>query len=199
MSTSELDTRTTLFGRLRAADNATAWREFQSRYGGMLLRFCRSLGLQHADAEDAVQAVLSKLVAGLSTFQYDRNRGRFRDYLFRCARTAIFDLKSGQKRAANPVVHHNGDVHHAHDHALEAAFEREWVNHHYRLALMHVRASMDPRSIAVFEEALMNRPARQIAESMGMTENAVYKALQRVRDRLREQITRQVHEEDGPE
>ena len=200
MAPQNIETRTTLFDRLRTCDDQGAWREFESCYGQMLYRFCRSLGLQHADAEDAVQGVMSKIVSGIKNFDYDRKRGRFRDYLFRCARSAISDLKSSQNRAAAAVVS-NGKIasdFHWNDWA-ESQFEREWVHHHYRRAIECLRLVVDTASLSVFDATLRNRSVREISQEMNMSEDAVYKSLQRFRARLREQITRQIQEEDGDE
>src|SRR5262249_19538676 len=102
-----LDTRRTLLGRIRAGEDVSAaWREFEATYRDMLLRFCLSRGLQLVDAEDAVQQVFTKLVTGLKRFEYDPAKGRFRDYLFRCARSALADAKSCPDQARPAVFDH---------------------------------------------------------------------------------------------
>ena len=199
MNRQNIETRTTLFDRLRSSDDHAAWREFDRQYGQMLYRFCRSLALQHADAEDAVQAVLAKLVNGLRNFEYDRKRGRFRDYLFRCARSAISDLKLSQNRHGTTVVSNGGIDDALWNQGAGNHFEREWVHHHYRRAIESLRMVIDPASLSVFEATLRNRSVREISQEMNMSEDAIYKSLQRFRTRLREQIALQIREEDGDE
>lgn len=185
-------TRATLFDRLRSPENAAAWREFERLYADMLFRFARSIGLQHADAEDVVQTVFARFMASIERFEYDRSRGRFRDYLFRCTKNALADLKSSQNRAlASVVLSDNSDT------DLKQQFEQEWIRHHYRHAINHLSTHMNPRDRAIFEDALIKRPIREIAAEHAMTETAVYKVLQRTRDRLRERIALQVRQEDG--
>lgn len=188
-------TSATLLKRLRAGNDASAWREFELAYRELLLRFVLSRGFQHADAEDVVQAVFTKLVRGLGRFEYDRSKGRFRDYLYRCARSAISDATSRPNPAA-PGVSDSAIAWVADERDDQEAFEREWVDHHYRRAAAHVRASAEPRTIAVLDAVLAGTPPAVIAKELGMSEDAVYKAFQRVRDRLRAQIARQVREED---
>jgi len=96
-------TRATLLGRIRDGVDTAAWRELDGVYREMLLRFCRSRGLQHADAEDVIQLVFVKLTVGLQRFEYDRTRGRFRDYLFRCVRSALSDWAACQSRSGSAV------------------------------------------------------------------------------------------------
>src|SRR5262249_54521926 len=106
---SERTTRATLLGRVRDGDDAAAWREFDGAYREMLLRFCRSRGLQHADAEDVIQLVFVKLTGGLRRFEYDPGRGRFRDYLFRCVRSALADWAKCQSRIGRAVSLEDAD------------------------------------------------------------------------------------------
>lgn len=90
-------TRITLLSRVRNPSDSAAWAEFESRYRDLLVRFCRRQGLQQADAEDVVQVVMSNLAKSLPRFAYDPARGRFRDYLYRCARNAISQWSSRPK------------------------------------------------------------------------------------------------------
>ncbi len=46
------NTRPSLLTRVRNPDDHKAWREFESRYGDLITRYCRSVRLQHSDAED---------------------------------------------------------------------------------------------------------------------------------------------------
>jgi RNA polymerase sigma factor (sigma-70 family) len=188
-------TSATLLLEVRDSGNAAAWAQFETRYREMLVRFCRSLGVQHADCEDITQAVFAKLLAGLHGFEYDPAKGRFRDYLFRCVRSALVDWAARPKPAGWSVVPHEGRGLGDADSAGQA-FEREWMNHHYRLALAAVRQRVDADSVAVLEATLAATAVPEIARRLKMTEQAVYKVQQRMRGYLREQIAHQVREED---
>lgn len=187
-------TRATLLELIRDSADADAWRRFEATYREMLLRFGRSRGLQHADAEDVVQVVFAKLVSGLRRFEYDPARGRFRDYLFRCVRSAMADLGRCPEPRGSEVLPDSGSR--AEDPADESRFEQEWVAHHYRLAIAGLRGTVEPASIDVFQALLDGRSVREVAVEKGMGEAAVYKVQQRMRERLRERIAEQVREED---
>jgi DNA-directed RNA polymerase specialized sigma24 family protein len=60
-----------------------------------------------------------------------------------------------------------------------------------------VGASVEQRSSQVFARLLDGETVREVAAQFGMSEQAVHKIKQRVRDRLREQIDLQIREEDG--
>ncbi len=198
-------TRLTLLSRVRDTGDLAAWQEFESTYREMLVRFCLSQRVQHADAEDVVQVVFSNLAKTLPTFAYDPGRGRFRDYLFRATRNAI----SGLFARKRPMTGVEGlselgtgaccDAHESSSSpspAEDQAWEREWVAHHYRRALAMVRSQFEERSISLFERNVSGVPVSLLAQEYGMSEEAVYKVRQRVRARMQELIEEQVRDED---
>jgi RNA polymerase sigma-70 factor (ECF subfamily) len=189
-------TRGTLLERVREGDDAAAWREFDAAYRDMLLRFCRSRGLQHADAEDVIQLVFVRLASGMRRFEYDPARGRFRDYLFRCVRSALSDWAACQRRAGSGVaLLEDNSPEQLSDFAR--ALEQEWVDHHFRLAIEEVSRTADPGAIEILRATLAGRSVRDIAHEMGMQEMAVYKAQQRLRDRLRARVAVQIAAEES--
>ncbi|HEX2837708.1 MAG TPA: sigma-70 family RNA polymerase sigma factor [Phycisphaerales bacterium] len=195
-------TRGTLLHRVREGApggeaDAAAWRELDDTYREMLLRFCRSRGLQHADAEDVIQQVFARLIDGLRKFEYDRTKGRFRDYLFRCARNAISDWAGarGCQNLPGAGVVPVSEV--ASESEWEESFRQEWVDHHFRRAMQEVEKTADAQSVEVLRATLAGRSPKEIALTLGMQEMAVYKAQQRMRDRLKARIAEQVEEEDS--
>ncbi|MFO0830853.1 MAG: sigma-70 family RNA polymerase sigma factor [Phycisphaerales bacterium] len=204
MSPGANETRLTLLSRVRDPSDTAAWREFEDMYREMLVRFCLSQAVQHADAEDAVQQVFTNLSRTLPGFVYDPQRGRFRDYLFRATRNAITALRSRKRPITGLMplsqdesrVGWEPDTGDQPSPAESAAWEKEWVAHHYRRALTKVRAQFEPRSVEVFERNVAGVSVALLAQEFGMTEEAVYKVRQRVRARMQELIEEQVRDED---
>jgi len=90
-------TRPTLLGALR---EGLRWEEFVALYGRLILSWGRSdFGLQASDADNLCQEVLLRVWRGIATF--DPARGRFRAWLYACARNAACNLRRGQ---GNPLV-----------------------------------------------------------------------------------------------
>jgi RNA polymerase sigma-70 factor (ECF subfamily) len=195
MSRQSVPTRATLLELVRSSSDAEAWRRFEATYREMLLRFCRSAGLQFADTEDAVQIVFTKLVTGLQRFEYDPAKGRFRDYLFRCARSAIADLRRCPIPTEDAVVL-EVNAPQADDPGLATLFENEWTGHHYRMAVASLHASTDARSVQVFDALLAGKSIRDVAGEFSLSEAAAYKVQERMRERLRQRILEQVREEN---
>jgi transposase-like protein len=60
-----------------------------------------------------------------------------------------------------------------------------------------VRAQFDNRNIELFERSLNGESVAALASAYGISEDAVYRARQRIRERLQELIAMQVRAEDG--
>jgi RNA polymerase sigma factor (sigma-70 family) len=195
-------TATSLLSRVRDPNDSDAWRQFDARYRELLLRFCYRQGLQPADAEDVVQSVFAKLAKTLPEFIYDRERGRFRDYLLRCVKGALHDWAEKPGRRWSPLRSSmsgssaTGSFPGADGNELVAAWEEEWVAHHYRLALETVRRTFEARSVEIFDRCIDGAAVSDLARQYEITEQAVHKVRQRIRDRMQELIAQQIREED---
>lgn len=193
-------THPSLLARVRDPADAAAWREFEGRYRDLIRRYCRAKGLQAADAEDVGQLVLLALARALQGgFAFDPARGRFRDYLGRVVNNAIRRHVSRPKQSPHlldtAVLEHlmtGGEE------APDAPWEREWMQHHFRLAMRAVRAECKPSSLGIFERLLTGLSVPAVAEACGTTPEAVYKVKQRIRERLKERIEQQVRDEEFP-
>jgi DNA-directed RNA polymerase specialized sigma24 family protein len=73
--TTDSETSLTLMEMLREDPrNTVAWDRFVRRYYPKIHRWCRSWGLQEADAEDVAQDVIAKLTQKMASFRYDQSR-----------------------------------------------------------------------------------------------------------------------------
>lgn len=194
-------TRASLLSRVRNSADHDAWRDFQERYRELLLRFCLKRGLQHADAEDVVQGLFLDLAKALPQFVYDPQRGRFRDYLYRCTRSGIFRWSRRSNGRWQALDNHGGALAgeisgEISDPAEAAVWEQEWVAHHYRMAMERVRADFEPQNVEIFQRNLAGESIASLAADYGLQEQAIYKSRQRIRARLQELVAGQVLEED---
>lgn len=192
-------TSPSLLERLRDPDDRAAWREFDRRYGDLIVRYARARGLQAADAEDVRQMALLGLSKSMPGFHYAPQRGRFRSYLGAVVRHAIFRWKSrircpGPDAAALPLFEGDAPVDDAAE--LDKEWDREWVAHHCRKALATVRETHDPQSVEVFERLLAGDDPATVASARQISLDAVLKIKQRVRARLRDLVSEQIREED---
>lgn len=71
-------TRASLINELRRGITSTvSWNEFVSIYGPLVIGFCRKYQLPHPDANDIAQEVFIRVFKGVSTLEYEPNKGRF--------------------------------------------------------------------------------------------------------------------------
>lgn len=185
-------TSAALLQSLRDPANATVWNDYVGRYRPLLLGYARRLGLADADAEDVAQHVLLEFATGFRAGRFDPARGRLRDWLFGIARTSV---KGWRRRlAARPVqftgtegatdaVERIEDT----DHDLEKLWEQEWRDAVLRQCLVEVRREVSEQTLMAFDLfARRGLPATEVAQQLGMTENAVFGAKRRVLRRIRE-------------
>src|SRR5690606_13769623 len=148
-------TRASLLSRLREPSDDAAWREFDGTYRELIVRYCRSRHLQAADAEDVRQIVMLNLTRTLPSFAYDPARGRFRHYLCRTIRNAIFQFYARPSQRGEALSHVEPSLLATDDAAeQDEIWQREWMDHHYRLAMKTIRATFEPRSVEVFDRLL---------------------------------------------
>jgi len=188
-------TSATLLFRVRDPADRAAWREFDARYGDLIVRYARRSGLQHCDAEDLRQAVMLRLFKAMPAFQYEPQRGRFRSFLGRIVFNEI--VRRGLRpKLDSGGVDENEDLSREPAADADPAWEREWMNHHVRVAMQCVRQTFDRRSVEAFERLLAGQTIEQVAHDLEMSAAGVHKVKQRVRERLRELVMGQIRAED---
>ncbi len=188
-------TQPSLIGRLHDHDDHEAWREFDRRYGPLIVAYARRRGLSLPDAEDLRQVVLVSLASAMRTFELRPERGRFRSYLGRVVGNAIH--RAHRRPFRRP------DVLELDETLLSALpgpkeddpWQEEWVNHHLRRAMSRVERDFEPGSVEVFRRCLAGQRPAEVAAALGMSTAAVYKAKQRVRDRLKAVVAEQLRDE----
>ena len=190
-------TNTHLLEGLRSSGNRTVWRQFVERYRPMIVGYaCRSFGFSASDAEDAAQATLTAFVQAYQQGRYDRDKGRLRKWMFGIAVRQLRNLarKRGRVREVQIVDESDGTgliPRVPDERSLEDAWEQEWRRAVLRQCMEEVRFQFDKTTVGAFElYAWKGWPVGQVAEHLGMTENAVYLAKKRILKRIRELLPR---------
>jgi len=183
-------TRTTLLDRLRGGADPVAWDEFFQRYWRLIYAFARHRGCSHETAEDVVQDVLLEVFEHKDVFQYDPQRGRFRDWLGILVRNRVVDRRrrASERDRARGGDSGSGRVEIEDDGAPpDAAWESEFEQALLMVLLDVVRREADPRDYLAFELLTLGElPGAAVADITGLSRNAAYKARRRVLERLLE-------------
>ena len=195
----EPSTSASLLQSARRGD-ADGWRRLAQIYGPIIYGWARRCGCQSADAADVMQDTLTSMTMALSRFDHDQPDSTFRGWLWTITRNKIRDRARGSdelaaggteanlrlQQVADPIVD-------ATQRAIDASeppseLESDFASARSR-ALALLRGSFDPRSWQMFwETTVQGREPAHVAEEMGVSRWAVYKARARVLQRLQQQM-----------
>ena len=168
-----------------------AWQRLVDLYAPTIFHWCRQAGLRDEDAGDVVQEVFKSVVAGLEGF--DRDRGGFGAWLRGIARHRIQD--HFRRQGGLPAARGGTD---AQRQFLEIAdmpdssfpdYQKNPEADVWHRAVELVRAEFEAGTWQAFWRVAVDgqRPA-DVAEELGMTLGAVYKAKSRVLRRVRQEL-----------
>jgi RNA polymerase sigma-70 factor (ECF subfamily) len=187
---SSLNTRPSLLVRIRDTRDTESWGQFVDVYGPLIYRYARSRGLQDADAADLVQDVLVEVGRSIPVFQYQPERGRFRDWLGTLTRRQLGLLL--EKRARGGKV--NGEaVRIALEQISAGQTDTEWITAFQarvlQAAMERIRPHFHVDTWRAFERTwLEHQPVADVAVQLGMQPDSVYVAKSRVLKRLTEEV-----------
>jgi RNA polymerase sigma-70 factor, ECF subfamily len=181
------NTNPSLFLRLNHAAPAPrelAWEDFERYYAPIIGGFAARLGAKGQDVDDIVQDVLMGFFARSPTFVYDPEKGRFRGYLKVCTyRVIVKRLASNGRLPLQSMETTDEEAF-----AVEQAWSSVWDREVLALALDEVRKQIgETKAFAAFEMYVIeNKPAEDVATSLKMHLNSVYRAKEHVTQMLRE-------------
>jgi RNA polymerase sigma-70 factor (ECF subfamily) len=175
---------------LREGADTLAWDEFFQRYWRLIFAGARRHGCSEDTAEEIVQEVMLGVFQRRDVYRYDPQRGRFRDWLGTLVRNKVADHRrrpSGRIRGRGGESHPGFNEPVSHDAAPDDAWESAFEETLLMVLLDMVQREMNPRTYQAFELfALHDLPAAKVAQTTGLTPNAVYQARKNVVKRLRQ-------------
>jgi RNA polymerase sigma-70 factor (ECF subfamily) len=176
-------TSSSLLERLRQPADQAAWERFVELYTPLLYYWARRMALQQHDAADLVQEVFAILVQKLPKFRYDRDKS-FRSWL----RTVTMNKWREKCRHAEPAGDGSlGGL--ADGDSADEVWNAEYQQVVMRRALEIMQADFQPATWkACWALVVEGRSAAEASKELGLTENAVYLAKNRVLRRLRAEL-----------
>lgn len=172
----------TLLTALGQRDNPNwpaAWSRFNDIYGPILYRLAKKYGLQPTDADDMTQVVLITCVRTLPRFQYDRRRGRFRNWIITVAMNEIKKLWKKRDRLEGSLLPG------ADPEETETWFEGVETARVIDLAFDKLRGQIPADQYEAMQMIRAGRKPKEIAKAMGRDRNWVdgvkFRSLKRLR------------------
>ncbi|MFO0941191.1 MAG: sigma-70 family RNA polymerase sigma factor [Pirellulales bacterium] len=189
------ETRNSLIMRLHDQRDIAAWDQFVTIYGPLILRLARSKGFQDSDANDIVQEVMLAISKAIHRWDPDRNKGRFRDWLFRIARNMMINFLTRRKFQQLGNGQSISELLQVHPAVVELdsdatrEFDLEYRRELFWVAADKVRKEVRPNTWEAFQlTAIEELSVSSAARKLGMKEGAVLVARCRVLARLRNTV-----------
>jgi RNA polymerase sigma-70 factor (ECF subfamily) len=190
-SNSAFHTRPSLLLRIKDAQDAVAWTAFVEIYAPLVYRYCRRKGLQDSDSADITQEVMAQVARSIRAFEYEPQRGRFRDWLGSVIHSKVMNhFRSGHRAGLEQTGAGNGLPELVAIGDPGSDWASEFNNHVLRAGLDRIRPHFEPVTWRLFERVwLQGQKASECAAAEGVPIDAVYVAKSRVLKRLREEVT----------
>jgi RNA polymerase sigma factor (sigma-70 family) len=182
------ETRPSLLRSLRDRDApASAWREFFECYAPSVYRVARRRGLGAEDADDVVQQVMLAVSTHLADFRYDRDRGRFRQWIKTITGHKICDFYRHRDATPDRTQLDGLDGYPGPADEAAALWDEEWRIQDLRHCLLQVAREIAPKRFEAFElYVLQGVSAEETARRLDMTRTHVYVTRTQVIRRVRE-------------
>lgn len=187
------ETRDSLILRLPDKCDVEAWDQFVSIYEPLVYRLARAKGFQDADARDVTQEVLVAVSRAVQRWEPDRERGRFRDWLFRIARNLMINFMT--RRTHRAIGSGGSEMTELLDQQIdpgseaESTFDLEYRREVFHRAANLVRKQVKARTWQAFWRTSVELQAIQaVAVELKMSTGAVHIARSRVLGRMRDVV-----------
>jgi RNA polymerase sigma factor (sigma-70 family) len=178
------DTSKSLLLRVRSQDDA-AWREFFQIYTPVVYGYAMRRGLESNDAEDVTQEVLLEVVRSIQKFEYQSEKGRFRDWLGTIVWRRI--IRFWKAKASTVNLHDNIEE--------SEATDPEWVDVFQHAILKQSLSNIKSQFaeitwnafLAVWQEGYS---PLLVSQQLGIPIEVVYNAKSRVLKKLEAEVLR---------
>jgi RNA polymerase sigma factor (sigma-70 family) len=183
-----METKPSLLVRVRDPLDGEAWRTFVALYAPLVYRFLRRRSLQDAGAADLTQEVMGEVSRAIRSFEYQPDRGRFRDWLLIITRRRL--IRFHEQRARMPGLVSAAELPEpAGVDMPDADWDEAFHARVLRVALHRIRPHFEASSWQAFERVwLEHRPAAETADALSLSIEAVYMAKSRILRRLEAEV-----------
>ena len=187
-------THKTLLDRVQNGEEI-AWSEFYDRYKGIIRAVGSLYHFNEDEQDDLLQRVMVKFFANAKTYVYRQGEVKFRTYLARIIRSEAVDTI--RSNAAQRNAEESAWMFKIEDDSFEEEFMNEWRKAVLAEALEELRSRVKFKTYQAFQlYGLQNRPSKDVAALLEISEHQVHVAKSRCAEMLKEIIARH-NAEDG--
>jgi len=183
-----LPTRQSLLQRLKRWDDQESWRDFFNQYWRLLYSAAIKAGLNDSEAQDVVQDTIILVSKKMEGFRYDPLVDSFKGWLLYLTRKriALEYRRRARRRPQKPVELTEADpeIEALPDPAVpsvEKISEEELHKFIWDAAIARVKGQVALKQFQLFDlYVVKERPAREVAQALGVAVAQVYLAKHRV-------------------
>lgn len=185
-------TSTTLVARVKAGEPA-AWERFVDLYGGLAYKWARQCGLHAEEAADVVQEVLGAVATHLADFRRLSPGDSLRGWLWTITRNKVrdhFRARRGRPQAegGSAAQQRLAQIPDRPPESPDEASSGDEGGLAHRVMEL-VRSGVEDRTWQAFwKVAIDGRSVADVADELGISTGAVYKAKYRVLRRVRDEL-----------
>jgi RNA polymerase sigma-70 factor (ECF subfamily) len=194
----DLATSLNLLGRLKASAQDRDWEDFYDRYSPVILSFAQKCGMDFQGAEDVLQETVICLMQKLPVFEYDPQKGKFRNWLRQIVKyKALEQLRRAGAKKIQPLSASALDLALdletplADSAAVGSGIDAAWELSVLEQALRQIRndPTVKKETCDIFFALVVEeQPVAAIETRFGVKRNAIYQIKNRMQKRLREEI-----------
>ena len=189
-------TRQSLLDGMRQKQDS-AREEFRTTYAPLIRLVARKKRLTNAETEELEQDVCVTMVQRDALGKYNPEQGRFRTYLGRIINNCAVDLIRKRPSQSQVTTRRFNSI--PAETPEPANMTSEWEEFLLGKAMEEVRSRCDDLTFLAFDfHVRQKRPAKEVAQALGISEQKVYLSSSRITQRLKEAVERLGKELDKP-
>ena len=163
----------TLLERIKEGDSVS-WDEFYTVYRPFVLYRGQRSGLSADDCDELVQQVMLSFFQRNKKFEYQREKGTFRNYFGKVINNNIIDIK---RRKKTNCIEYDESKDHRVDDVLSREFENDWHDYLFRQALLELKKQVEEDTFEAFNlYAIQGRKISEVSDFLDMTIGSIYVA-----------------------
>lgn len=190
-------TRQSMLNGMRQ-NQETAWEDFRTTYAPLIRLIARKKNLTDQETDELLQDVCVTMVQRDAIGKYNPAQGRFRTYLGRIINNCAVDIIRKRPAEQSVSTRHFNNATDAEAEVVEE-LTHEWEEFLLEKALAEVRSRCDDLTFLAFDfHVRQQRPAKEVAEALGISEQKVYLSSSRITQRLKETVERLQKELEKP-
>lgn len=180
----DAETQASLILRIRDKDDQSAWRTFVDVYSPLIYGFCRMKGLQANDAADVSQEALIRIAKAVRTFDYDRSKGLFRDWVAMIVHNEIRRHLRRDNRMPESTLEQDIPTN-----GISPEWDEHFQRHIFETALLRCQQHFEKSTWELFEHSwLKKETVEHVAKKFQVGAEKIYVARSRVLKRLKHEV-----------